>query len=88
MSKILVEVRTKDAVTSWDRKILFSREDNDGVVTGYAVILHWDSHDGFEITWMDSELRFITTPDWVQDWDEFVNWLDGVEQGTTYEVQP
>ena len=34
------------------------------------VILHWDSHDGFEITWLDMEGRFITAP----------AWADGIEE--------
>lgn len=85
MSRLYVEVVTKDTVLAWSRKILFSREDNNGVVTGYAVILHWDDQDGYAITWMDSELRFITTPDWVLDWDEFATWLDKAKQGEKVE---
>ena len=81
MSKVLVEVRTADIVRAWDRKYLFKREDNDGVVTAYAVVLHWDDTDGFSLTWMDSELRFIARPDWVTDWDDLVLWLDQAEQG-------
>ena len=81
MSKLLVEVVTSDIVRAWDRKILFSREDNNGVVTGYAVVLHWNDEDGFSLTWMDSELRFIARPDWVTDWDDLVLWLDQAKQG-------
>jgi hypothetical protein len=30
------------------------------------VILHWDRHDGYEITWLDLENRFISAPAWAQ----------------------
>ena len=34
------------------------------------VILHWDDHDGFEITWLDLDRRFITAPAWADKIEE------------------
>jgi hypothetical protein len=65
-------------VTAYDKDIDFI---NDGVK--YRVILHWDDHDGFSITWLDSENRFITTPDWLEDEDaQFYGQLAAATQGT------
>ena len=33
------------------------------------VILHWDSHDGYEVTWLDLEGRFISAPEWADKID-------------------
>ena len=43
------------------------------------VILHWDDMDGFELTWMDKEGRFITSPDWLDEVDDFCLKLDSTE---------
>jgi hypothetical protein len=43
------------------------------------VILHWDDNDGFELTWLDKEGRFITSPDWLDGVDDFCLKLDGTE---------
>ena len=34
------------------------------------VILHWDMHDGFEMTWLDLEGRFINQPAWADKIEE------------------
>jgi hypothetical protein len=49
----------------------------DGVET--RVILHWDDMDGYELTWMDKEGRFITSPDWLDEVDDFCLKLDSTE---------
>jgi len=36
----------------------------------YGDDLHWDMHDGFEITWLDMERRFITAPAWADKIEE------------------
>lgn len=51
----------------------------------YRVILHWDDVNGFESTWLDSENRFTTSPDWVWEDDEFCLKLDGYEPHTKHE---
>jgi hypothetical protein len=43
------------------------------------VILHWDDVDGFETTWLDKEGRFITSPDWVWEIEDFCLKLDSTE---------
>lgn len=45
----------------------------------YRVILHWDDHDGYETTWLDKEGRFITSPDWLDDVEDFCLKLDSTE---------
>lgn len=42
---------------------------NDGT-SEVRVIVHWDMHDGYELTWLDKEDRFITAPDWADEIDE------------------
>jgi hypothetical protein len=34
------------------------------------VILHWDVHDGYSVTWLDLEGRFISAPAWAQKIDD------------------
>ena len=46
----------------------------------YRVILHWDWHDGFEATWLDDEGRFVSTPDWVVNDDNFYCKLNTVKE--------
>jgi hypothetical protein len=43
------------------------------------VILHWDDLDGYELTWLDKEGRFITSPDWLYEHDDFCLKLDNTE---------
>ena len=45
--------------TAYDKRITFERE---GVE--YSVLLHWDSYDGYDLSFEE------TTPDWVWEWDE------------------
>jgi hypothetical protein len=64
-------------ITAYDKDIEFINEE-----IKYRVILHWDDHDGFSITWMDSENRFITTPDWLEDEDaQFFGQLAAATRG-------
>ena len=50
------------AVTAYDK-------DYDIEIDGVEmrVILHWDDNDGYELTWLDTEGRFITSPDWIDE---------------------
>ena len=54
------------SVTSWDK-------DYDITIDGQEmrVILHWDDHDGFEMTWLDKEGRFISSPDCIDEINDF-----------------
>lgn len=45
--------------TAYDKRITFERE---GVE--YSVLLHWDSYDGYNLSFKG------TTPDWVIEWNE------------------
>ena len=69
--------------TAYDKDITFIRE---GVE--YRVILHWDSHDGYEATWLDSEARFVSSPEW-QDDDQHRLWeaLDYAQPHTKVRVR-
>ena len=70
--------------TAYDKDITFTR---DGVE--YRVIVHWDSHDGYEATWLDSEARFMSSPDWAND-DEnnrLYHTLDFAKAHTKVEVK-
>lgn len=71
------EVKTEamiKSVTAYDK-------DFDLIIDGVEmrVILHWDDVDGFETTWLDKEGRFITSPDWVWEMDDFCLKLDSTE---------
>ena len=45
----------------------------------YRLILHWDTHDGFSMVWLDTEDRFISAPDRLgEDLDSIVM-LDKLE---------
>jgi hypothetical protein len=51
------------------------------------VILHWDTHDGWDYTWLDMENRFIDTPEWAQKIEDEGDmsigfFLDGLEAHT------
>lgn len=67
-------------VTSYDKDMRITGDDGVEV----RVIMHWDTNDGFEFTWLDMENRFIATPEWAQkfedDWDKSLGmFLDNVE---------
>ena len=66
MGKVFVEIRMPDIVRAWDRKLFLDHEDSNGVVSSYVLILHWSDEFGYSATWLDSELRFIVSPDWAQ----------------------
>ena len=57
--------------TAYDKDIDFTR---DGVQ--YRVIIHWDDHDGYEATWLDSEGRFVSSPDWADELNNLYQTLD------------
>jgi hypothetical protein len=61
-------------VTAYDK-------DFDLIIDGVEmrVILHWDDNDGFELTWLDKEGRFITSPDWLDEVEDFCLKLDSTE---------
>jgi hypothetical protein len=55
------------------------------------VILHWDSHDGFDIQWLDLENRWINAPAWADAIDEAGEmsvgyFLDSLEAHTKKEM--
>jgi hypothetical protein len=55
------------------------------------VILHWDSHDGFDIQWLDLEGRWIGQPAWAdkieQDDEMSVGYfLDSLTEHTKVEL--
>lgn len=62
------------AVTAYDK-------DYDITIDGVEmrVILHWDDNDGYELTWLDKEGRFISSPDWLWEDDKFCLKLDNTE---------
>lgn len=62
------------ATTSYDK-------DFDLTIDGVEVrvILHWDDNDGYELTWLDKQDRFITSPDWLDEVDNFCLKLDNTE---------
>ena len=45
--------------TAYDKRIYFTYEGEQ-----YIVLLHWDSHDGFDLTFLDE-----VSPDWADDWE-------------------
>jgi len=51
--------------TAYDKRITFERE---GVE--YSVLLHWDSYDGYDITFKN---KHNSTPKWAQDLIEVDN---------------
>jgi hypothetical protein len=78
------EIRTgamTKAVTAYDK-------DYDLTIDGVEmrVILHWDDNDGYELTWLDKEGRFITSPDWVSEHDNFCLKLDNTEPHTLWKI--
>ena len=78
------EIKTEamnKTVTAYDK-------DFDLIIDGVEmrVILHWDDVDGFETTWLDKEGRFITSPDWVWEMDDFCLKLDSTEPHTKVQL--
>jgi hypothetical protein len=51
--------------TAYDKDMNITHEGEE-----VRVILHWDSHDGYEMTWLDLEGRFINAPAWANRIDE------------------
>jgi hypothetical protein len=69
--------------TSYDKDINFIREGKE-----YRVIVHWDTHDGYEATWLDSEARFISVPDWALELDHALyQTLDLAKEHATIEIK-
>ena len=62
------------AVTGYDK-------DFDLTIDGVEVrvILHWDDTDGYSLTWLDKEDRFITSPDWLDEVKDFCLKLDNTD---------
>jgi hypothetical protein len=44
--------------TAYDKRISFNYEGQE-----YLVNLHWDTHDGYDVTFLD-----MVSPDWADDW--------------------
>jgi hypothetical protein len=51
--------------TAWDKDMNITHDGQE-----IRVILHWDSHDGYEWTWLDLEGRFVSSPAWADKIDE------------------
>jgi hypothetical protein len=68
--------------TAYDKDITFTR---DGME--YRVIVHWDSHDGYEATWLDSEARFVGEPDWLDTDHRLYQTLDFAKAHTNVEIK-
>lgn len=76
MSMTIKKVTKED--TAYDKRITFERE---GVE--YSALLHWDSYDGYNLSFDGA------TPEWVWEWDEDENdgeTLEGVLDQLTDEV--
>jgi hypothetical protein len=55
----------KQSVTAYDKDMNLTVDGQE-----VRVILHWDSHDGYEATWLDLEGRFISAPEWANKIDD------------------
>ena len=68
-------------VTSYDK-------DFDVTIDGVEmrIILHWDDHDGFELTCLDKEGRFTTLPDWAWEIHDIGYKLDCTEPHSTVKL--
>jgi len=53
-------------VTAYDKDVNITGADGVEV----RLILHWDSNDGYEFTWLDMENRFISAPAWAESFEE------------------
>jgi hypothetical protein len=49
----------------------------------YRVILHWDWNEGFEATWLDDEGRFVSSPEWAIEDENFLGKLNLVDAHKT-----
>jgi hypothetical protein len=49
----------------------------------YRVILHWDWNEGFEATWLDDEGRFVSSPEWAIEDENFLGKLNLVDAHET-----
>lgn len=63
--------------TGYDKDIAFTYDGKE-----YRVILHWNTHEGFEATWLDDKGRFIYSPHWVDKDEDFYLKLDGCQAHT------
>jgi hypothetical protein len=56
-----IKIETVDKQeTAYDKQITFTYEEED-----YSVQLHWDSYDGYDLTFYD-----IDEPDWATNWED------------------
>ena len=53
--------------TAYDKEITLTYEGQE-----YAVTLHWDKWDGYEVTFTDTAntRNWIDTPDWAINWED------------------
>jgi hypothetical protein len=51
--------------TAYDKRISFIYEGQE-----YLVDLHWDTHDGYDLSFTDTTAvyKFIPDPEWANDW--------------------
>lgn len=63
---ITVESVTKED-TAYDKYIQFTYKGE-----SYSVLLHWDKHEGYEITFteLDKIYQWIDDPEWATNWDD------------------
>lgn len=61
---IKIEGITKEE-TAYDKWIHFTYEGE-----RYHVLLHWDMHDGFDLTFTEAtrSANWVKTPEWAVDW--------------------
>ena len=52
----------------------------------YRVIVHWNDMEGYSTTWIDSEGRFSTSPDWIDSIPRFTALLDNSKPHTKVEL--
>lgn len=69
----LVKMAGSSEPTAYDTEIVLEHE---GIE--YHVTLHWDSHDGYELTWRNDKREWISSPDWADDLD--VSELDAIAE--------
>lgn len=51
-----------ERITGWEKTIMLSKDGKD-----YRVIVSWTDEDGYAVSWLDDEDRFILTPSWADD---------------------
>jgi hypothetical protein len=64
MTKIEITSTSKQE-TAFCKRITLTREG-----TEYSVLLFWDTHHGYDLTFLDNEGKWISLPDWAVDWEE------------------